>query len=258
MANPQLENGYTKIANEILESFIGSKVTIPAEVRRVVDFIIRKTYGFGKKEDSISLSQFALATGLKKPSVIRAIKKALFMNLISRTANGSMWKYRFHKDFDDWRPLAPRLIVSPTANESLAPRLPTKETITKETTVSPNGSTGKPMTELTYESDESVTPIGKYKRSEAVKDGYQGHEVNPLFKWAEEKGQKFPNPIKQKTAIKKMLYAGYTPEQIKESWELLEEDEFWAEKGIDFGIVLNQIGKVKGKKKSNPLLYAKR
>ena len=109
MANPQLENGYTRIANEILDSFIGSKVTIPAEVRRIIDFVIRQTYGFNKKEDTIALSQFALATGLKKPSIIRAVRKAIFMNLISRTANGRAWKYRFQKDFTAWKPLAPRL-----------------------------------------------------------------------------------------------------------------------------------------------------
>ena len=56
------------------------------------------------------------------------------MQLISRTANNNKWKYRFNKDFTTWHPLATRLIVSPaangvspTANESLAPRLPTKE-----------------------------------------------------------------------------------------------------------------------------------
>ena len=64
------------------------------------------------------------------------------MNVISRTANGTSWKYRFNKDFTLWRPLAPRLIVSPTANgvsptanKSLAPGLHTirynKNTIQK-------------------------------------------------------------------------------------------------------------------------------
>ena len=142
MTSPQLENGYTRIANEILDAFIGSKITIPAEVMRIVLFIIRKTYGYGKKEDIIALSQFALATGLKKPNIIRAVRKAIFMNLIIRTDNGRAWKYRFVKDFTTWQPLSPRIIVIPTDNgviptdnKSLSPRIPTiesKETVTKE------------------------------------------------------------------------------------------------------------------------------
>src|SRR3990167_2744883 len=73
MASPQLENGYIKIANEIFDALIGT-VTIPSEVRRIADFVLRKTYGFNKKEDLISLSQLALATRLKRPSVIKDTK----------------------------------------------------------------------------------------------------------------------------------------------------------------------------------------
>ena len=173
MASPQLENGYIKIANEIFDALIGT-VTIPSEVRRIADFVLRKTYGFNKKEDLISLSQLALATRLKRPSVIRAIKKAIFMNIISRTANKNGWKYRFNKDFDTWKPLAPRLIVSPTANASLAPRLHTKDTSTKNNIPFgkiPKGATTPPMNdEYTLEPDPDTLPVRR-KRAKEDKAG---------------------------------------------------------------------------------------
>jgi phage replication O-like protein O len=65
MNSPQLENGYTRIANELLDALI--RYRIPGEERQVLDVIIRKTYAYGKKEDRISLSQFHDMTRIKKP-----------------------------------------------------------------------------------------------------------------------------------------------------------------------------------------------
>ena len=67
MAEPQKENGYTPIANEIMDALC--RIRIPGEERQVLDCIFRKTYGWNKCEDSISLTQFMEMTGLKKPAV---------------------------------------------------------------------------------------------------------------------------------------------------------------------------------------------
>ena len=80
MADPQLEKGYTKIANEILEAL--AKIRIPGEARQILDVILRKTYGWGKKEDNISLSQFQKNTNLSKPNICRGINKLINMNII--------------------------------------------------------------------------------------------------------------------------------------------------------------------------------
>ena len=53
---PQLENGYTKIANELLEAI--AAIRIPGEAMQVLLVIIRKTYGYCKKKDAISISLF--------------------------------------------------------------------------------------------------------------------------------------------------------------------------------------------------------
>ncbi|MEW6215417.1 MAG: replication protein [Nitrospirota bacterium] len=114
MANPQLEDGYTKIANELLEAL--GRIRIPGEAMQVLLFIIRKLYGFHKKEDIIPLSQFCLATGLSKSSTVRAINKLISMNVIYKKVKGKVVKYRINKDFDTWKPLSKRISVYKKVN----------------------------------------------------------------------------------------------------------------------------------------------
>lgn len=136
-ACPQLENGFTRIANEIMEAL--AHIRIPGEARQVLDVILRKTYGFMKRSDQISLSQFHLATGMVKPSIVRAIRQLEAMNLISKNANGLHPEYSFNKDYAAWKPLAKKLTVNKNANnrlqkskKSLAKKLPTKESIKRK------------------------------------------------------------------------------------------------------------------------------
>lgn len=112
MASPQVENGYTAIANEIMDELI--KIRVPGEAMQILLVILRKTYGWGKKEDHISLSQFYEATGMKKPSIIRAIKQLLAIKLISvsEKANRKGQLYEFNKDYDTWQPLAKKLMLA--------------------------------------------------------------------------------------------------------------------------------------------------
>lgn len=100
--------------------------------------------------------------------------------------------------------------------------------------------------ELSYETPDDSISTKELRRKEAIEQGYKGHLSNPLIKWAENRmGQKFGNSMKQKAALSKMLQSGRTPEQIKECWISLENDEFWTDKGFDFMTVLNQISKAR-------------
>jgi len=102
MASPQKENGYTPISNEILEAL--ARIRIPGEARQMLDVIIRKTYGFNKKDDKISTSQFIEYTGLPRISVHRNRRKLISMNLITVKRNGyAPLMYSFNKDFEKWK-----------------------------------------------------------------------------------------------------------------------------------------------------------
>ena len=121
MASPQKEHGYVPVANEIYDAFVRTR--IPGEARQVLDLIIRKTYGYQKKEDAIALSQFVEKTGMRKPDVCRALAKLLTMNVIvSEKANDrfGVTKYSLNKNYEKWQPLAKKLtLVSEKANAKI-------------------------------------------------------------------------------------------------------------------------------------------
>lgn len=141
MASPQIENGFTRIANEIMEALAG--IRISGEARQCLDVIIRKTYGYNKKEDIISLSQFALITHLGKTHIIRGLGKLAKINIIiTQKGNRKGNIYRFNKDFDTWKPLPkkvtlPKKIISVTQKDNLS--LP-KKGHTKDNTTKDNGT----------------------------------------------------------------------------------------------------------------------
>lgn len=103
MGTPQLENGYTRMSNELLEAL--ARMRIPGESWQMLNVIIRKTYGFGKKADHISTSQFREATGLSKGAVHKARKKLLDLNIISVSKKGytSVLMYSIQKLYKNWR-----------------------------------------------------------------------------------------------------------------------------------------------------------
>ena len=126
MASPQIENGYTKISNEIMEHFASCRIS--GREWQVLLVIIRKTYGFNKKSDFISMGQFAKFTGMKRPDVAEQIKKLLGKNLIGVTqkpnTNG-INSYIFQKDWELWRVLPKKLTVPQNPN-TLLPKTLTK------------------------------------------------------------------------------------------------------------------------------------
>ena len=134
MANPQKEEGYTAIANEIMDALC--RIRIPGEEMQVLNVILRKTYGWKKCEDAISLSQFVEMTGMNKPHIIQSVKGLLLKKVILVTENGKATAkvYKFNKDYDQWKPLPkkvmlPKTVKSVTENGNLPlPKtVPTKE-----------------------------------------------------------------------------------------------------------------------------------
>lgn len=135
---PQTENGFTQIANELIEQF--ARIRIPGEAMQVFWVMLRKIYGFHKKSDPIALSQIVAATGLSKVAVCKAIKKLIELNLITKKGNKIAAEYTINKHFDTWNPLPKKvtlpkkvMAVTKKGNPPLPKKDTTKETITKET-----------------------------------------------------------------------------------------------------------------------------
>jgi phage replication O-like protein O len=134
---PQTENGFTQIANELIEQF--ARIRIPGEAMQVFWVMLRKIYGFHKKSDPIALSQIVAATGLSKIAVCKAVKKLIELNLITKKGNKIAAEYAINKHFDTWEPLPKKVtlpkkvkVITEKGNLPLPKKDTTKETITKE------------------------------------------------------------------------------------------------------------------------------
>ncbi len=76
----QLEDGYSKLANSLVEKL--ARTILSVNEAKVVFCIIRKTYGFHKKNDCMPLSQIALMTELQKSNISRTLKSLIFRKIV--------------------------------------------------------------------------------------------------------------------------------------------------------------------------------
>lgn len=146
MARPQIEDGYTKIANEIMDALISANLS--GQELRAALFVIRKTYGFHKIEDYISLSQVMQALSTSKIRASQVMKSLALMKILTvkENINGYTKKYKFNKDFDQWDTVKENIngkektkqTVKVLLNRGLRKTLTTKDNITKETITKDN------------------------------------------------------------------------------------------------------------------------
>ena len=90
--------GFTQLPNQLWD------MDLTVYERVVMTHIIRKTIGWGKVTDGISLSQFVETLGVSKNSIIRALKSLESKKIITKKAhkndNGSQSfnRYGVHKN----------------------------------------------------------------------------------------------------------------------------------------------------------------
>ena len=107
MASPQVENGHLKIANEVWEHLMQSRVTC-SELQLCMA-VIRKTWGWKTKEAEISLHDFAIMTSNSESTVARGLSKLVSINMLVRTRGGGRGiqsKWSFNKDWETWKTLS--------------------------------------------------------------------------------------------------------------------------------------------------------
>ena len=135
----QLENGFVKIANSLLDKL--AKTQLSGNQWRVLIAILRSTYGWNRKTDRISITQFELKTGLKRRHVVRILTDLKNMNLITieKKAKKQIF-YGFQKDFETW------ILPDRYQNRKQSLSLP------------------KLVTPITKTGNDIVTKTGKHKR----------------------------------------------------------------------------------------------
>ncbi len=83
--NSSIKNNWSKLPNDIVDVLFKEK-WFDGNDLKIVLFIHRKTYAWGKVCDVIPLSQFTKGTRLKKDTVLRHIRKLLDKRIIFRKA----------------------------------------------------------------------------------------------------------------------------------------------------------------------------
>lgn len=102
MASPQLENGHTRIAHEIMEAIVRSNLS-GTQVRALL-WIIRLTYGFQRKEMTTNVGAFATKLKTSKDYVKTVFGELEHLHVITcEWATTEVCKVLFNKDLDKWR-----------------------------------------------------------------------------------------------------------------------------------------------------------
>lgn len=108
-----LDDGYTRIANEILEKLTSFELS--KRQLKIVLSVIRKTYGFNKKEDDITMSQVVKMTTLDKSAVSRTMAELFDMNVLSKRQGRYGQVIGLNKNINTWKELEkPNKVVKTT------------------------------------------------------------------------------------------------------------------------------------------------
>lgn len=99
-AAPQLEDGFTRIANELLEAILCFGFT--QRQLLVVFVIIRKTYGFGKKVDDMSAAQIGDLCNMGRNHVTEVIGQLVRMNVLIRAPGTFGLRIGINKSYNAW------------------------------------------------------------------------------------------------------------------------------------------------------------
>lgn len=245
MASPQLEDGFTRLANELLEEFC--RLEVSGACHRILRFIERKTYGFQKKEDAISFTQFEEGTGLYRNTVNESLETLISMGVIIKDKSGYINKYTINKDYEKWTSNQKRTSNQNQNGSSNQKRTKTSnqkrthkrkkekkdigEKISQEDSPlkvknSDMGAWDKPsdnddgMMEIDMDSRQEIKPIGKVKRHyKEVFNLFKEIQNTPPLTW----NDWIMNTTEQKAADN--LYTAKGLEQIQKALELYEDNK---------------------------------
>ncbi len=233
-ASPQIEDGYLKIAHEIAEAF--SKVRISGNEWRILWVILRKTYGWNKKMDHISTTQFEKETGLKRRHVSRAVSSLIKRRIVTNNGDSFIGTYGLQKDYSRWK----------TVTKNGDKRKSSPIMVTKLSPIMVNTKTYKALN------------IG---RSSKKKD------ADPRVKdflnfWGEtferETGQPYVFTYGKEGMLINDLLKVHSFETLQETTRIFFRDEQARRRGLTIGIFRQEVNRLLSLRGLDPLEQAKR
>ena len=101
MASPQKENGHLRMATELVLVFCIYRLS--GQEWQVLWVILRKTWGWNKKKDRISLSQISELTSMNRPGVVRILNKLIKRGVLKKENSAGINAYTFNKNYEEWQ-----------------------------------------------------------------------------------------------------------------------------------------------------------
>lgn len=172
-----LDDGYTRIANELLEAIASADLT--ARQLKLMLAYIRKTYGFNKKSDRIADEQIAQITGISRQNVNKAKKELISMNCLFLDGN----KIGVNKEVSAWhfsKCLQVSNFVSKSETDNVS-KLETVEVSNLETHKRHSLKTKKDNNNkppVIPRVDDSVEPEKPKKRATQYSDSFAPNDAN--------------------------------------------------------------------------------
>lgn len=102
MANPQLENGFIRIANELYKELY--RVKLSGSELRILHFIIYQTYGYNRKSRKLTASYISTGADIPCDTVQKGLDKLIKKNIIISKSVGShtVREFSVNKDYSTW------------------------------------------------------------------------------------------------------------------------------------------------------------
>jgi len=100
MSSPQIEDGYTRIANELLDAILS--FSFSKRDMKVIFAVIRKTYGYNKKVDDMTLTQIADITKLSLANVSRTVSALEAQNVLLKQQGRHGYLIGINKNYRKW------------------------------------------------------------------------------------------------------------------------------------------------------------
>lgn len=195
---------YTQIPNALLDEHLS---TMQEAELRVTLAIARKTFGWHKNADQLSLSQLMELTGMSRQGVINGIEDGLKRGTIQRIKNGQNFIYS--------------LLVNQV------------DQLNQSTELTTTSQPSRPL--LVNQVDTQKK--GKEKKessSRAQKPTAQPHPETQaiIAAYIEVRGKNGINYQKEGSFAKKIAKDGYTPVQVKGCYLWLKSDPWWEDKPV--------------------------
>lgn len=204
MANPQKEDGYTPIANELLDQVCRLKLN--GTQFSIILVVWRYTYGFSRKRHELSETFISNATNIHKKQISRELNYLIKQNIIAVSKEATFTTPRiieFNKNYNKW------LLI----NEQVTKTLPPNES---------EDGTGSEL--VTSTGSENVTQDKQILKQILKQDTYV--EIIKLF---HEICISYPKVIKISESRKRTIKArlkDYSIDDFKKLFTMAEDSKF--------------------------------